>query len=82
MAFLKIYSFLIHSKENLNIEKRNSRLYIASINHFMMQNNCNKNVTILCRNLNMQVMEVSVENKKLSIVSDVLNLTTFVSLYE
>lgn len=82
MAFLKIYSFLIHSKENLNIEKRNSRLYIASINYFMMQNNCNKNVTILCRNLNMQVMEVSVENKKLSIVSDVLNLTTFVSLYE
>lgn len=48
----------------------------------MMQNSCNKNVTILCRNLNMQVMEVSVENKKLSIVSDVLNLTTFVSLYE
>lgn len=47
-----------------------------------MQNSCNKNVTILCRNLNMQVMEVSVENKKLSIVSDVLNLTTFVSLYE
>lgn len=27
-------------------------------------------------------MEVSVENKKLSIISDVLNFTTFVSLYE